>query len=359
MRHVMGVFGEGARGGPFCRKGRPCSSSLLLSMPAAGYYGVQRLREQFYSWRLLKAAEPPIPVISIGNVLLGGSGKTPFVICVAALLQREGFRPAVVSRGYKGSNRHAYLVVSDGSSGGPAIEPSVCGDEPYLIAKRVPEVPVIVGRQRINPVRAAQELFDADVALLDDGFQHLPLARRLDIVLLNGSEDRMFPLGRLREPLSALKRADVVVLAGIDEVPDAARRYVADATVFRCRFLPETLENHRGSVPCSHLHGSEVILCSAIAGPDRFRKTAAQLGWNVADHLMFRDHHSFTDAELRAILELAGDRPVVVTEKDWVKLPEWFRKTDQVYALRIITVVDDEERFLGVLKAAIQTEKAI
>jgi tetraacyldisaccharide 4'-kinase len=358
MRHVMGVFGEGSRGGPFCKKGLPCASSLLLSIPAAGYYGVQRLREQFYSWGLLKGVEPPIPVISVGNVLLGGSGKTPFVIYLARLLQREGFNPAVVSRGYKGSNRQAYLVVSDGSSGEPAVEASVCGDEPYLIAKQAPGVPVIVGRQRICPVRASHELFHADLALLDDGFQHLPLARRLDIVLVNGSEDHMFPLGRLREPLAALKRADVVMLAGVDNVPDAAKRYVERAGVFRCRFLAESLENVRGSHPCSQLKGVEVLLCSAIAGPERFRKTSEELGWVVADHLVFRDHHSFTDSELRAMLELAGARPIVVTEKDWVKLPEWFRQTDRVFALRITTVVEDEQNFLGVLKRSLRAEKS-
>jgi tetraacyldisaccharide 4'-kinase len=357
MRHVMGVFGEGAKGGPFCKKGFPCSSSLLLAIPAASYYGVQRLREQFYSWGLLKGVEPPIPVISVGNVLLGGSGKTPFVIYLAKLLQREGFRPAVVSRGYKGSNRHPYLVVSDGSSGEPAAEPSVCGDEPYLIAKRGSGVPVIVGGRRIHPVTAAAELFHADVALLDDGFQHLPLARRLDIVLVNGSEDHMFPLGRLREPLSALRRADVVMLAGINSMPEAVKPHVERATVFRCRFLPETLENRRGPHPCSLFEGADVVLCSAIAGPERFRRTSEELGWVVADHMAFRDHHSFTDAELQAILERASDRPVVVTEKDWVKLPEWFRQTGQVFALRITTVVEDEENFLGILKRAIRAEK--
>lgn len=354
MRHVMGVFGEGSRGDPFCKKGLPCSSSLLLAIPAAGYYGVQRLREQFYSWGLLQGAEPPVPVISVGNVVLGGSGKTPFVIYLAQLLQSEGFRPAVVSRGYKGSNRDRYLIVSDGSSSEPAVDPSVCGDEPYLIAKRVTGVPVIVGRRRIYPVTASHELFHTDVALLDDGFQHLSLARRLDIVLVNGSEDHMFPRGRLREPVSALRRADVVMLAGVDSVPEAAKKHLESAAVFRCRFFPEILVNRNGTHPCAQLKGEEVILCSAIAGPDRFRKTAEQLGWAVADHMVFRDHHSFTDAELRGILELAGARPIVVTEKDWVKLPGWFRQADQVYALRITTVVEDEEKFREILMRAIR-----
>ncbi|MBI5251668.1 MAG: tetraacyldisaccharide 4'-kinase [Desulfomonile tiedjei] len=337
----------------FFKKGISCLSSLL-AVPAVGYFAVQKLREQLYSWGLFNGIDPPIPVISVGNVLIGGSGKTPFVIYLAELLRSEGFRPVVVSRGYKGSNSSSYLVVNDGCSGKPAVGPAVSGDEPYLIANRAPGIPVIIGRERIHPVQAALELFQCDVAVLDDGFQHLPVSRRLDIVLLNGSEDRMFPLGRLREPLSALKRADVVMLVGIDSVPEKTAKHLGNAEVFRCRFEPASLENQLGSHLCSKLTGSEVVLCSAIAGPERFRKTAEQLGWVVNDHWVFRDHHAFTDPELLVILRHAADRAIVVTEKDWVKLPDWFLQKDQVFALRIKTVVENEEKFLAVLKRALR-----
>jgi tetraacyldisaccharide 4'-kinase len=319
---------------------------LLFAVPAAGYYAVQTIRAQFYGCGLIKQKEPPIPVVSVGNVLLGGSGKTPFVLYLAELLRREGFKPAVISRGYKGSNRHDYLVVNDGRSGGPLVGPFVAGDEPYLIANRVREIPVIIGRKRIHPVRAAFELFHCDVAVLDDGFQHLPIARQLDIVLVNGSEDSMFPLGRLREPLSALRRADVVMLAGIDSVPEGVAKYVSHAKVFRCRFEAAVIENTQDSYQCSLLKGANVVLSSAIAGPERFRRTADH-------HWVFRDHHTFAESELVEIAKEAGDRPIVVTEKDWVKLPEWFRRKDRVFSLRIKTVVENEEEFLTVLNRAL------
>ena len=186
----------------------------FLSIPASMYYAVQKGHESAYLSGLLKAQKAPIPVISVGNLLLGGSGKTPFAIYLADLFYKHGLRPAIVSRGYKGSYQEDYLVVGDGGAEGPLAEPTECGDEPYLISSRLPHVPVIVGRKRIHPVVAAHKLFGSDVAILDDGFQHLGLARNADIVLINGSEDAMFPLGRLREPISALKRANLVVIVG-------------------------------------------------------------------------------------------------------------------------------------------------
>jgi tetraacyldisaccharide 4'-kinase len=348
---VKSIWG-GVQGSPFLQKGAPLLH-LLSAVPAAGYYGAQKIRAQFYSWGLLEQKKPPITVVSVGNVLLGGSGKTPFVLYLAELLRQEGFNPAVISRGYKGSNRHDYLVVNDGRSCEPLVAASVAGDEPYLIANSAREIPVIIGRERIHPVKAAYELFHCDVAVLDDGFQHLPIARQLDIVLVNGSEDRMFPLGRLREPLSALRRADVVMLAGIDSVPEDVAKYISHAEIFRCRFEAAVLENLQGSQLCSHLKGTDVVLCSAIAGPERFCRTAEQLGWVIYRHWVFRDHHTFTDSELLAIAEDSGDRPIVVTDKDWVKLPEWFRKKDRVFSLRIRTVVENEEEFLTVVKRSL------
>jgi len=290
----------------------------------------------------------------VGNLLMGGSGKTPFTIFLADLLRKRGLKPAVVSRGYGGSNWAPYLVVRDDGPGGPIADPSVSGDEPYLIAEHLPGVPVVVGRMRIRPARAAIDLFGCDVIVLDDGFQHLPLKRDADIVLLNGSEDRMFPLGRLREPISALKRAHMVALVGDGtEAPRAADRYLRDLPVFRCRRIPLSLESARGSRRPEDLAGEEVFLVSGIANPERFRKTAEGLDWRVRDHLIFRDHYRFKDEELRVILALAADARLVVTEKDWVKLPAWCKENSKIAALRIGIVMDEEEAFWRALKPLI------
>lgn len=328
---------------------------FLLPFPAAGYYAVQKVREKAYGWGVLSQHGAPVPVISVGNLLLGGTGKTPFVILLAGMLKNRGLKPAVVSRGYRGTSRAPYLVVGDGSSGEPLVGPDVCGDEPYLIAKRLPDVPVIVGRKRIYPVTAAHELFGCNVVVLDDGFQHFPLKRDADVVLLNGSEDHMFPWGRLREPLSALRRADIVMLMAGGTIPASAVDYVR-GPVFNCHPLPSGLAsgaNLQSLVPSDVLSGRKVILASGIANPERFRGTVEKFGWIVVAHYSFPDHHRFTDKELRSILDRAAGLPVVVTEKDWVKVPAWFKELDQVAALRIEMVLDDEEAFWTALKSLV------
>ncbi len=327
-------------------------ADVLLALPAAGYYLVQKTREAAYRLGALSAQWAPVPVVSVGNLLMGGSGKTPFVIYLAGMLHGRGFRPAVVSRGYRGSNRKDYLVVGEGDGRGPVASAAVSGDEPYLIACSVPHIPVIVGRKRIRPVRAAHDLFGCNLVILDDGFQHLPLARNVDIVLLNGREDRMFPRGGLREPLSALRRAHLVVLTGEESsLPVRAARYLKHVSLFRCRQVPRELEtgSATGPVAPDFYRGRPVFLASAIANPERFRQSAELLGWLVQAHVAFRDHHGFTDDELRGILSKAGELPVVVTEKDWVKLPAWFKAMDRVSALRIDVSMDDEAAFLDLL----------
>jgi tetraacyldisaccharide 4'-kinase len=327
---------------------------FLLAVPAAGYHAVQKTREHAYRSGLLKAEKAPVPVISVGNLLMGGSGKTPFVIYLATALLARGLRPAVVSRGYRGSNRARHLVVGDGSSAHPVAEPSVSGDEPFLIARRLPGVPVVIGRRRIHPVREAARLFQSDVIILDDGFQHLPLYRDVDIVLLTGLEDTMFPRGRLREPFSALGRAHLVVLTGnTSTVPPRAVLYLPDRPTFRCRERALGIERGDREALAEEYAGRDVILASGIANPERFRQTAQGLRWRIADHFVFPDHHRFTGPEFDRILSHAGSRPVVVTEKDWVKLPPRFKKTGRVAALTIEITLDQEDEFLSEVEGLI------
>ncbi len=337
------------------------SSRLILHaltmISAACYHAVQKTRSQAYKWGILQSRRAEVPVLSVGNLLMGGSGKTPFTIYLAALLLRNGFRPGVVSRGYGGSNRENFLVVSDGISGRPFAGPSVIGDEPFLIAERLAKIPVLVGRKRIYAVVAAQELFGCEVVILDDGFQHLQLARTLDIVLLNGKEDRMFPLGSLREPMSALARADLLILMGsAASIPESAHTCPSGIPVFRCRSIPIGLCTDLADTDCldaARYEGQEVVLLSGIANPERFRKAAEDLQWRVLDHLVYRDHYVFSDAELTRILTQWPEAPIVTTEKDWVKLPEWFRKSDRAQALRIGMVMEQEELFSSFLQEAI------
>jgi tetraacyldisaccharide 4'-kinase len=329
---------------------------IVRTAAAGGYYLVQKLWATVHQWNVLQSRCASVPVVSVGNLLMGGSGKTPFAIFLAELLQERGFKPAVVSRGYHGTNREPYLVVGDGRSGIPFVGPSVCGDEPFLMAKRLPKVPVIIGRKRIHAVEAAKRLFGCDVAVLDDGFQHLALERDADIVLLSGQEDRMFPLGGLREPFSALNRADMVVLVGSTaNIPPSATQYVEGLPVFNCRQVAVSLERdaEEKSLPAGYYADRDVVLVSGIANPCRFRKTAEDLRWKVLDHVTYPDHHVLSDRDLKEVLERWSGVPVTVTEKDWVKLPEWFRNHDQVFALRIGIFMEDVDGFWQVLRRLI------
>ncbi len=212
-------------------------------------------------------------------------------------------------------------------------------------------------------MESAQSLFGCDVVVLDDGFQHLALERDADIVLLTGGENVMFPLGGLREPISALRRADMLALVGsYASVPRSAVQLVKDLPVFKCRQKALSLERGRGrpSLPVDYYADHEVALLSGIANPQRFRTTAEELGWRVLRHTIYPDHHVFSDHELREVVEQFSDVPIIVTEKDWVKLPEWFRNLDQVSALRIGTVMDEIEGFWQVLRGLIsQSESRI
>jgi tetraacyldisaccharide 4'-kinase len=216
-------------------------------------------------------------------------------------------------------------------------------------------VPVIIGRRRIDPVLAAVNLFGCNIVVLDDGFQHLQLHRDVDIVLLTGTEDSMFPLGYLREPLSALRRAQIIVLVGRGAT--AANRvlpFIRELPVFSSGVIPAAVQIAGvpgGSAPPDSLAGQNVMLVSAIARPERFRETAETLGWKVVDHLILPDHHSFSDNELRQVLDRAsGAAAVIFTQKDWVKLPEWFKENERIGMLRIEMVIDQEEAFWAALR---------
>jgi tetraacyldisaccharide 4'-kinase len=269
------------------------------------------------------------PVVSIGNVTVGGTGKTPFIERLARWMLEEGRKPAILSRGY-GRSAKGTVVVSDGSGGGPLVGPLEGGDEPVLLARRLPGAVIAVAARRAEAGRAA-EAFSPDVFLLDDGFQHLALARDLDIVLLDSADpfggERYPPFGGLREPLSALARADAIVFTRIRAgAPSAAtrERVLAEnrgARRFTAEIRPEGFCDEAGR-PAGAPTGPVVAACG-IARPESFSEGLALLGLLPAETLVFPDHRRYDDADIERIAAAAGRhaaRAVVTTEKDAVKL---------------------------------------
>ncbi|MGE0455368.1 MAG: tetraacyldisaccharide 4'-kinase [Vicinamibacteria bacterium] len=299
---------------------------------------------------LLRPARLSGPVVSVGNLSLGGSGKTPVVAWIAERLAREGVPVAVLSRGYAGRFAGDALVVSDGSR--IDADAAECGDEPLMLARRLPGVVVAVGRQRLLAGRAVEARFGRRLHVLDDGFQHLALHRDLDVVCLDPADldDRPLPAGRLRERPAALARADVVLIGG--ELREPARLLalgVAAERVHRMRRRPAALLDAAGAAVTPT---DPVLLLSGIARPERFAADARAFGLQVAGHASFADHHAFSPAELAAVEAQAralGATLVVATEKDAARL-SGARLGLPVAALRLELTVDGEERLLERLR---------
>jgi tetraacyldisaccharide 4'-kinase len=276
-------------------------------------------------------------VIGVGNLSVGGSGKTPIVARLAELLRDEGLPVAVLSRGYGGSFRGDALVVSDGST--VQATPAEAGDEPVMLARAVPGVVVAVGRRRDRAGRAVEERFGPRVHLLDDGFQHLRLARDLDVLCLDVADlgDRPLPAGRLREFPRAAARADVVLLGGDASVAPAWP--VRQLHRWRRRVVGFfDTEGRPRPAP------ARPFLLAAIARPERFAADAARQVERVTGQAFFRDHHPFTAGEVEACAaraERAGADALLTTAKDAVRLPA-ARTALPVLVLRIAAEIEDE-----------------
>ncbi|HVR70026.1 MAG TPA: tetraacyldisaccharide 4'-kinase [Vicinamibacteria bacterium] len=286
-------------------------------------------------------------VISVGNLAVGGSGKTPVVALVASILQAAGCLVAILSRGYGGAFRGPALVVSDGAR--VDADAAAAGDEPVMLAWSLPGVIVAVGKRRDEVGRAVEARFGAVVHVLDDGFQHLRLERDLDVLCLQAGDlaDRPLPAGRLREFASAARRAHVVLVA-----EGSSQAGLPEGRVFTLR---------RRVVGFAGLDGREghpprrVYLLSGIARPGRFAEDASTHGLDVVRHRAFPDHHRFTAADLRAAsaeAEALGAEAILTTAKDAVRLPAGEARLP-VLVLRIAAEVGDEARFRERLLAAV------
>jgi tetraacyldisaccharide 4'-kinase len=263
------------------------------------------------------------PVISVGNLTVGGSGKTPVVAWIARLLAAGGERPSILTRGYaRRSHGDGVTVVSDRSQVLATID--IAGDEALMLARALPGVPVLVGADRFLSGRLAEARFASTVHLLDDGFQHLALGRDIDLLLVDQHvlNDRVVPSGRLREPLAAATFADAVLIAA--ETPQESGTMARDSLSL-ARDLGVSVAfslERRIDEPTPDLRGVPVFAVAGIARPERFFSDLVNAGWVVAGTLGFRDHHAFTSRDVARITAQARDAGAAViatTEKDAVR----------------------------------------
>jgi tetraacyldisaccharide 4'-kinase len=296
-----------------------------LSVLSAVYGRVARLRRSWYERRPHARRRLDRPVISVGNLVVGGSGKTPVVEAIARMLREMGERPAILSRGYaRRCTVDGVVVVSDLER---VLEPvDRSGDEPQMLARALPGTPVLVSPDRYLAGRLAENRFACTVHILDDGFQHLQLARTIDMLLMSPEDldERVLPSGRLREGLDAARAADAVIVSGTSD--DAARvsGVLGVMTAFRVETAFGALRPlGEGEAPAPA--GARVVAVAGIAHPERFFHAVRSQGWNVVAELRYPDHHWYTArdlAEINDAAQAAHARIVVTTEKDAVRVGE-------------------------------------
>jgi len=313
------------------------------------------LRKILYQYGMLTSRSLPCKVVSVGNITLGGTGKTPLVVSLAGFLSEKGMRPAVVSRGYGRKDESQTLIVSDERA--VLTDTETGGDEPVLIGSKLPGVPVVVGCNRKAAAQNAIQRFNASVVILDDGFQHFRLKRDLDIALVDATDPfgngKIFPAGILREPIEALRRAQAVIITRSDAVAsiEALKSRIGRVTtarIFTSFQRPlDLVDDCTGELkPLSALRETRVLAFSGIARPESFTSLLETLGAVVSGECIYPDHYQFKKADLATIFKKAADDGVtmiVTTEKDAVRLRTL--KPDGIWALRIEIVITEREEW--------------
>ncbi len=334
------------------------------------------LRSILYDLHVFKVKKLPCPVISVGNLSLGGTGKTPFTMHLAEMIQGFGYRVSVISRGYKGRAEKKGGMVSDGRR--LLMDVKTAGDEPYLMAERLKGIPVLVGADRFKMGRKAVCAFSSNVILLDDGFQHRRLARDLDLVLIDDrfflGDQRLLPRGMLREPVSGLGRADAFVLTHsslkASKNLETLKRMFPEKPVFQTCHVPylygvfkdgkaiqPKTEEHHPSEDMGFLKNARVFVFSGIAGNRGFVQMVERMVKQVVGVKAFADHHRYSERELADIRDSAEKSAadfLVTTHKDYVRIAHRLKSSLETVVVGAgISFLNPEDRFCRFIREKI------
>ena len=311
----------------------------------------------------------PRPIVSVGNIVVGGSGKTPFVIKVCSLLVALGMKPGILTRGYKRLSKTSHEVVCDGQRLLRDVDQA--GDEAVVLARATGFLPLAVGRNRYRAGLDLLESCDVDVFVLDDGFQHAQLRRTVDLVLVDATHPfdrgRLFPVGRLREPPEALGRADAVILSRAHQVEDVGA--LIQEVEQHCPGTPVLSSSHEvvgvralGGVRVGEpgiLMDRPVFALAAIGSPQVFLNDLKLVGARVLGQHFPRDHHWYTQDELDGVVARAaqlGCEAIVVTGKDFVKLERLNSPEGLIHELQIRVDVDGEDELTRLLESSLAAQ---
>jgi tetraacyldisaccharide 4'-kinase len=342
------------------------------------FKGIILFRHYLYDQRILRADFPGCQVISIGNLTVGGTGKTPVVELIAKKLASKNRKIAILSRGYKKEEpslakkiinkitlqekKTPPRIVSDGNQ--VYLDYTQSGDEPFMLATNLKDVAVLVDKDRVKSKKLAIKEFNCDTLILDDGFQHLALQHSTEIVLVDTTNPYgngyMLPRGILREPFSNIKRADYIFLTkstgNNDILTEQIREYNKNAKIIECRHTPKFLENiyTKEIKSLDFLKGKHVIAMSGIASPKGFEKSLESFGAILMAKKRFTDHHRYTQKEITNIINIAQENKceaIITTEKDAVRCDHMEHCNIAIYFLRVeIEILKGREHFNEIIQ---------
>ena len=338
---------------------------FLLQTLSLAYLLIVQARLFLYKTGILKTNRLGCPVISVGNLTLGGTGKTPIVAYIASFFIDKGLKPVILSRGYGRSSKTSIAIVSNGEN--ILLKPGEAGDEPYLLAENNPTVPVIVGKDRFRTGETAIKKFNPDVIILDDGFQYLSLASDLNIVLLNCikplGNGYIFPAGPLREPASALQRADMILYTHSDEAPDnCCENLPVRKDILKLKTI-HTFDkivriNDQKKISPEELNKKKVVLFCGIGEPDSFKKRVEQHGAEIVYYKYFPDHYVYKAGDLQSLHKAAENLKadfILTTQKDSVKIKEVVSEFPLIWTVMMkIEFTSGEEKFQKTLFSCIK-----
>jgi len=323
---------------------------FILLLPVAILYSlIISVRNFFYNFGIFKISKFDIPVISVGNITAGGTGKTPLTAFLAELLVKNGLKPIIISRGY-GRQSKGMVIVHDGKTIRADVKQA--GDEPLMLARKLKNIPVICEKNRRLGIKTALDNFSADIILLDDAFQHRSVHRDLDIMLVNSQEppDNYFilPIGRLREPLYNLNRADLIIYTKSGkkqtlEISPSINKY-SNAPKIKSSMRTQLYRVDSGQFILVESIDEPVYAFCGIANPQSFKRECMIHAVTPADWRFFMDHQQYDQTILNQInsaMKQHDLESIVTTEKDLVKLPDDFLKNKNVYILSIDTIIDE------------------
>lgn len=321
---------------------------------------IVKLRNLFFDKKILKSGSVDAKIISVGNINIGGSGKTPLVIFIANLLKSEGKKIGVLSRGYKRKSK-GYLLVSDSNK--IFIDASTCGDEIILTAAEC-RVPCAVSEKRIDGAKKLISDQHVDTIVLDDAFQHRWIKRDVDLLICEQRflispdffDHYLLPAGSMREPFSAIERADAVIInrkfSQPREIPDDVQKYFANKKIFNSFYTAVSFVDikRKTEYKLSEFEGQKSLVVCGIANPYSFFTALKQTNVDTENYLVFRDHKFYTEKEIQKIRKMfyaSNSHSVVTTQKDAVKLSAYHDELDDIdiFYLKIDLMMDDSASF--------------